>query len=292
MRRSQILQQCTHATFGAVLLDALTAHRASQGVVLGRDQVPADFVKDDPELDDEARASQRSAMMASQFRLAYARAREVKGQPNFSDDEALALLKAHSSVFKPLLERLVARALEILSTFTQAKEPSKMPLSAVEEERWLRAMYQYQLVCNLYGCREDENGWRGIVSYESARFTWLTVTAWEADAIMSIHTLAMYTVSRCPTLMARHDDWRSLGPTEEGDCCRFPSRFPSTSRREWEGCHLVVGLTSMGLPLLHRRLDLAELSKELERNLYRQRYNTEGFLIDTGWDSMEDYDGA
>ena len=105
-----------------------------------------------------------------------------------SENEVLATAAFHFTVIKPLLERFTIWALARLATETGGS-PQHRPLSTTEEARVMRAMYRFQLCCNLFHKRRSWFWWR-MKSIDIARLFFCLFEPWEVEEVICIYAFA------------------------------------------------------------------------------------------------------
>jgi len=132
LSRRLILSKCLHVTLRSVTVDAYAVCQSSS---------------------DEF-ASTRTRDKVTQFIYSYEDWRAPAYDSHFNEylteNEAISMATFHSSVIKPLVRCYVDWTLTNLSEETEGS-PDHEPLSKTEEIRLLRALYRFQLCCNLFG---------------------------------------------------------------------------------------------------------------------------------------------
>jgi hypothetical protein len=109
-----------------------------------------------------------------------------------TEDEALGIVTFHSSIIKPLAQCYTRWAMANLADETK-DPPSRERLSRTEETRLLRALYRFQLCCNLFG-RGRHGTFRqpklGFHSVDILKILNCIFEPWEVEEIACIYTFA------------------------------------------------------------------------------------------------------
>jgi hypothetical protein len=92
----------------------------------------------------------RTSEKVTQFLKAYQDRRSSTQYLSLTEGEAVGMAAFHSSIIKPLARHYISWALANLANETKNSQSHK-PLSRTEETRLLRALYRFELCCNLFG---------------------------------------------------------------------------------------------------------------------------------------------
>lgn len=131
-----MLCKCLQSTLRAATVDACTAYRSSL------DSFSDTHTK-------ESAAEFLKAYQDRAFLATYSIADEA-----LTEDEAVAMIAFHVTVIESLSKRFASWALGHLADDT-GRPPRHKSLSATEKTRVSRAMYRFQLYCNLFHGRRD-----------------------------------------------------------------------------------------------------------------------------------------
>ena len=106
-------------------------------------------------------------------------------------DEVVSMVAFHFSIIKPLVSYYSGREINCLAE-------SPRPLSNTEETRIVRALYRFQLYCNLFGVGRSKNHTKWLDFYpDSIMRLFLNVfEPWEVEEIACIHNFAKWEVDR------------------------------------------------------------------------------------------------
>lgn len=152
-------------------------------------------------------------------------------------DGIMSMMSFHTSIIMPLCRHYAGWALTNLAEKTDKEFPeshNKHPiLSRTEELRLVRALYRYQLYCNLFGVGEsgcyeqsytdDKNLFKGFLHiYKS----------WEIEEIACIYTFTMKNFDRIFSQIGW--DVRAENPKVDNSCQSYiPSPWLSTTNNHW-----------------------------------------------------------
>lgn len=132
-----LLCQCLESTLGSVAADAYAVHQTSSKEFL----------------------NQRTPSKIREFLKSYHYLRSQSWFTPFHKvldmEGALSTIKFHCSTVQPLARHFFSLALNYLDKETKRSLDHK-PLSRTEEIRLMRALYRFQLCCNLYGLGFDD----------------------------------------------------------------------------------------------------------------------------------------
>lgn len=117
---------------------------------------------------------------------------EHRAQPSLvanecTNTDVVGMASFYWSTVVPLMQEIPQRLLHHL-------DPSLQPcgLSGVERERLLRALYRFQMWCNLYGTRPGAAaGSKSVHPIEVLMYFFQVFEPWEIEEISCIHTLLM-----------------------------------------------------------------------------------------------------
>ena len=104
-----------------------------------------------------------------------------------TEDEAVGMAAFHSSIIKPLARRYTDWALANLADET--KNSRSQPLNKTEETRLLRALYRFQLCCNLFGNANYGAFWQPMLREILEMFLCI-FEPWEVQEIACIYTFS------------------------------------------------------------------------------------------------------
>lgn len=173
--RRFLLEQCLQTTLGGVYVDACAAYRTAS----------PDFFKtrtrDAVEHFLESYHEQRSSAECSIY------------DEKLAGNEPLEMAVFHATIVRPLTRCYTSRALANVASENR-KPQDETPVSKTEERRLMRAMYRFQLCCNLFGVGSHEYTSQqpsldlGCVDILSLFFSQLA--PWEVEEIGCIYTFA------------------------------------------------------------------------------------------------------
>ncbi|KID81869.1 hypothetical protein MGU_10780 [Metarhizium guizhouense ARSEF 977] len=230
--RRYLLCRSLDNTLGCVSIDALAVLRSSS----------ADFAKS------------RTRENVTGFLKLYQDQRGVTEQPllprDIGEDEAVGMVMFHNAIVQPLARYYLTWSLENLAREEGAVQ-SHEPPSRTEETRLMRAMYRFQLSCNLFGRGKYAPTLSPPLGFESSGILQLFLCLfepWEVEEIACINTFATEKYDRV------FSDIR-WDVHEENP--KFDGRRPPTPvgafdfDNSWTRLSLLRGTTSRGLELLH-----------------------------------------
>ncbi|KAL2022268.1 hypothetical protein VTK56DRAFT_5878 [Thermocarpiscus australiensis] len=169
--RRSLLCGCLQRTLGAAAVDACAAYRSS-----------LDSFSD-------ARTRESVAEFLEAYQDRRSSATYSMSDEALTEDEAAAMAAFHFIVIEPLSKRFTSWALGHLANETGGS-PHHEPLSTTEEARIMRAMYRFQLCCNLFHERRDQfrqHHWDPIDLAEL--FFWL-FEPWEVEEVVCVYKFA------------------------------------------------------------------------------------------------------
>ena len=170
--RRPLLRGCLQRTLGAVAVDACAAYRSS----------PESFS------DERTRESIAKFLKAEWDRRTSAT--NSISDKALTENEVAAMAAFHFTVIEPLLERFTIWALGRLANETGGL-PHHKPLSTTEEARIMRAMYRFQLCCNLF--HERRRQFRQPIhlgSIDIVKLFFCLFEPWEVEEMVCIHAFA------------------------------------------------------------------------------------------------------
>lgn len=98
-------------------------------------------------------------------------------------EDVIQLARFHRSVIEPLTERYATWALAALSS-----SPETSPLSGIERRRIQRALYRYEVFCNVCGSRGEGRSAPRYIREHAQRLRILSLfPAWQIEDILCIH---------------------------------------------------------------------------------------------------------
>ncbi|KFG83078.1 hypothetical protein MANI_021512 [Metarhizium anisopliae] len=230
--RRYLLCRSLDNTLGCVSIDALAVFRSSS----------ADFAKS------------RTRENVTGFLKLYQHQRGATEQPllpqDVGEDEAVGVVMFHNSIVQPLARYYFTSSLGNLAR-EQGALQSREPPSRTEETRLMRAMYRFQLSCNLFGRGKHAPTLNPPLGFESAEILRLFLCLfepWEVEEIACINTFATEKYDRI------FSDIR-LDVHEENP--KFDGQRPPTPDgafdfdNSWTRLSLLRGTISRGLELLY-----------------------------------------
>ncbi|KAK4243616.1 hypothetical protein C7999DRAFT_18063 [Corynascus novoguineensis] len=114
---------------------------------------------------------------------------------DLTEEEAVGIATFLSCIIKPLLRSYTTWALGNLADASKLSQ-DREPLSRTEERRLIRALYRFQLCCNLFGRgthREEWASWQprsGFKSLEILKIFICMFEPWEVEEIACVYTFA------------------------------------------------------------------------------------------------------
>ena len=170
LNRRSLLRGSLQRTLGATAVDACAAYRSrleSFSDERTRESV-AEFLK----AEWDPRTSATSSILDKAL----------------TDNEVVAMAAFHFTVIEPLVERFTSWALGRLAIET-GRSPHHKPLSTTEEARVVRAMYRFQLCCNLFHERRLRFQLH-LDSIDVAELFFFLIEPWEAEQVTCVHAFA------------------------------------------------------------------------------------------------------
>jgi hypothetical protein len=104
-----------------------------------------------------------------------------------TEDEAVGMAAFHSFIIKPLARRYADWALANLADETKTSQSQL--LNKTEEVRLLRALYRFQLCCNLFGSRHRAI-WPPPLPVEILNMFLCVFEPWEVEEIACVYTFS------------------------------------------------------------------------------------------------------
>ncbi|KAM0171185.1 hypothetical protein ACHAPC_011073 [Botrytis cinerea] len=167
------------------------------------------------------------------------------------ESEIVEIAAFHSTIIKPLARQYTDWALTNLADETKNTR-SITPLSKTEEMRLQRALYRFQLCCNLFGKNADSSQWffQGL-NFKSVDILTMFLCLfepWEIEEILCLYTFSkeMYT----QIFKEIHWDLDANNPKFD-DQGRPPT---PTGAFDLDDDAYLMGTISLGLKILHRVL--------------------------------------
>jgi hypothetical protein len=170
--RRSLLRGCLQRTLGAAAVDACAAYRSSP----------------------ECFSDERTKESVAEFLKAYCDRRSSAtysiSDEALTENEVVAMVAFHFTVIEPLFERFTIWALGHLANETGGS-PHHKPLSTTEEARVMRAMYRFQLCCNLFHERRDQFMQPlHLGSIDVVKLFFCLFEPWEVEEVVCIHAFA------------------------------------------------------------------------------------------------------
>ncbi|KAJ5679321.1 hypothetical protein N7462_007565 [Penicillium macrosclerotiorum] len=213
--------------------------------------------------------------------------RRTKPQPldltdRISLDELSAQVKFYFFVIKPLLRRYASSALDSLTEVSDIPH-QHTTLSRSEKTRIVRALYRFQLCCNLFGVGNHKDFSLRRLEYETNSDLMSTFMGmfepWEVEEIACIEAFSRYNYNRI------FDDiqW-DLNPENPrfADHPRPPTPPGAFELDDgWTRSTLLQGVISRGLDPLHSVLFKAKTHSQLVSTMQESlTWGGSGFLVD------------
>ncbi|PYH94055.1 hypothetical protein BO71DRAFT_354081 [Aspergillus ellipticus CBS 707.79] len=164
-------------------------------------------------------------------------------------DDIASMVALHVSIVKPLAQLYINRALKNLPGEPEA-EHSDEALSKTEEMRVMRAMYRFQLSCNLFGTGDDRsnNGSvQGFYDDYMMKLFQVDFEPWEVEEISSVYEFAKDKILQIFDEIAC--DVNEYNPKFDGR--RSPTPPGAFDFDSSCGPNLLSGAISRGLEFLH-----------------------------------------
>ncbi|KAL2198834.1 hypothetical protein P885DRAFT_67974 [Corynascus similis CBS 632.67] len=231
MDRKFLLRGCLQRTLGAAAVDACAAYRSSP-----------EFFTDE-----------RTRESVAEFLRAYWERRSLTtysiSDEALTEDEAAAIAAFHFTIIEPLSERFTVKTLGILADETGGP-PYHKPLSSTEEVRVIRAMYRFQLCCNLFHERRHQFMQPlDLGSIDVIKLYFCLFEPWEVEEVVCIYAFARDEFDRI--FRDIHWDVRQENP-RFADQVRPPTPNGAfNSDNAWERSNWLGGTVMCGFELLH-----------------------------------------
>lgn len=172
--RRHLLCRCLEVTLRSVTVDACAVYQSSS----------IEF------------SDARTSESVSQFLKSYQDRRSGSQYSVISDtltvDDIVRIVAFHSSIIKPLVRHYTAWALDNLSK--EAGDPQNHEsLSITEETRLMRALYRFQLCCNLFGVGRYRSYLQPRLGFDSVGILKIFICIfepWEVEEIACIYSFA------------------------------------------------------------------------------------------------------
>lgn len=165
--RRFLLRGCLERTLGAVAVDACVAYQSSP-----------DCLTEAPTM--ESVAAFLEAYQGRRFSAAYSILDEA-----LTESDVVAMAAFHFNVVDPLFKRFTSWALGHLASETGGS-PHHKPLSTSEKVRVMRAMYRFQLCCNLFYDRRVQCG-GSKEPLDVVKLFFCLFEPWEVEEVACIH---------------------------------------------------------------------------------------------------------
>ncbi|KAI1739682.1 hypothetical protein F4680DRAFT_466195 [Xylaria scruposa] len=172
---------------------------------------------------------------------------------SLTEDAAVGMATFVFSIIKPLVGHYTRWALANLANET-GNSHSHEPLSKTEEIRLMRALYRFQLCCNLFGNNHYRTSWQidlRFMSHDILNIFFCIFEPWEVEEIACIHTF----------VKEKYDQiFRDIYWDVHKENPKFKGQRPITPEgafdldESWTRDMLLIGTVSHGLELLHTTL--------------------------------------
>jgi hypothetical protein len=172
--RRSLLCKCLKKTLRTVTVDAWAVYRSSL----------ADF--------SDTRTSEKVTQFLESYRDRRSPTQYSGVTERLTEDEAVGMVAFLSSIIKPLARHYTDWALTNLANETKDSQ-SHEPLSRTEETRLMRALYRFQLCCNLFGRgrhRTPRQPRLGFQSVDILKIFICIFEPWEIEEIACIYTFS------------------------------------------------------------------------------------------------------
>ncbi|RDW72321.1 uncharacterized protein DSM5745_07493 [Aspergillus mulundensis] len=269
--RRRILLNSLEKTLGPVIIEAYTVHRSGTVDLL------------------ETRSKQTVTSILEVYKRHKFPSNISKLSEMCTTDEITRMVGFHLFIVTPIARRYTQWALGNLSGEAGVTGIVK-PTSKVEEIRTLRALYRFQLCCNLFGANRHESPRRNPPEFSALEVLNLCIALfepWETEEVCCINTffkekyhhIFLDIVSEINQNDLISDEQRP--PTPEG-------AFRLADQSTWD--IYISGIISYGLPLLHtvfyRIENRAHLVSTIEEHM---KTPPNGFFLEGEWgDVMND----
>ena len=170
--RRPLLRGCLQTALGTVAVDACAAYRSS----------PESF-------SDERTRESIAKFLKAEWDRRPSTTNSISDKA-LTESEVVAMAAFHFTVIEPLLERFTIWALGRLANETGGLAHHR-PLSTTEEARVMRAMYRFQLCCNLF--HERRHQFRQPIhlgSIDIVKLFFCLFEPWEVEEMVCIHAFA------------------------------------------------------------------------------------------------------
>ena len=141
-------------------------------------------------------STSRTEEEIAQFLEAYQGRRSTSSRRSFLKtltlDETISMVTFHCTIIKPLIQHYTCWALENLAKETEEVQYNRS-LSRTEETRLTRALYRFQLYCNLFGVSKYWFGRQQMFGFEDVDILRIFIgnyEPWEVEEIACIYTFA------------------------------------------------------------------------------------------------------
>jgi hypothetical protein len=292
--RRSILSACLDSMLGGVIVDAYAVHKTIWLRRMFNNRAEPGILALRPYQSQESFSTQRQSL-ATELTL----------------DQLIDMFTFHSLVLEPLVPIYTEWA---LANFPQEngdkshRSRQHQPLSGMEEMRLMRALYRFQLFCNLQGLGrhiERKNFLPFVIASTAADklnkfFCWFE--PWEVEEIICIHTFAMDKLSGifCEVYVDACLEWDRnviandwIGPQRGPDSSEcFLAVFNHADKNyanSQSACeHLLLeGVVARGLDML-RRVCCPLVSREDLVSLVRQNFAVHaGFFLENDEDDQQ-----
>ncbi|KAK3935654.1 hypothetical protein QBC46DRAFT_396979 [Diplogelasinospora grovesii] len=169
---------------------------------------------------------------------------------SLTEDEVVGVVAFHSSIIKPLTRYYTSWALANLANETKDLQ-SHEPLSKAEETRLMRALYRFQLCCNLFGVGRHGTSRQATFRFRSVDILTIFICIfepWQVEEIACIYTFAEEKYDQ----IFRDISWDVNEKNPKFDGQRPPTPEGAFDLdNNWVRDSLLKGTISRGLELLH-----------------------------------------
>lgn len=140
----------------------------------------------------EARTNERVTQFLRSYQDRRSRSQHSILDDTFTIDDVIRMVAFHSSIIKPLERHYTSWAFDNLSK--EGGDPrSHESLSATEEKRLMRALYRFQLCCNLFGVGRHGSYQQPKLGFDSVDILKIFICIfepWEVEEIACVYTFA------------------------------------------------------------------------------------------------------
>ncbi|KAK4099096.1 hypothetical protein N658DRAFT_498689 [Parathielavia hyrcaniae] len=234
--RRGLLRGCLQRTLGAAAVDACAVYRSNL----------------DSFSDSESCTRETVVVFLKAYQDRRSRETYSIHDKALTEGETVTMTAFHFTVIEPLVKRFTSWALSHLASEIGASPRQNEPLGETEKARVVRAMYRFQLCCNIFHDRRRKHTRENIKGIDVVSLFFCLFEPWEVEELVCVHTFSKDEFDRIFSDLhwdlhpehPRFSDQRRP-PTPDG---AFDFDFA------WERDNYLVGTVMCGLEPLHTAL--------------------------------------